>query len=578
MSVEAITSPEDLDVGVTERQAFGAVYRRPAKCDELAELVKAGTLRLPPHPDWTGDTTDWRADPYTDRNWQFQHHTLRWLNPLRWVALEGDAGAAQEWRRIVRSWGVANLPANKTSGNFAWKDMADGNRAIQIALGAPLIRPEDTWYIPLLRAHVEWLMDEKNIVLKNHALHQHAGLVVAAAALRDQRALKTAHDRLSKQFQGTFDAQGANDEGAVGYHEMNLKWWSQTWARIEAEGLTIPEFAAARLDAGGTALAQLAMPNGRLPQIGDTKRSPLSKDLGAHVDFVATQGKIGTAPTETAVAYERGYVVSRSGWGENRPLAQESHMILRFGDDVLSHSHQDRGSVHLYTRGRPWLVDSGYYSYQTGDPTRNHFLSREAHNLPLLPDFAHEDKARVELERFEATADFHDSVLLDRGYGEAELRRRVLYLVGADCWIIWDETSKPMRMIQNWQVDLGVSARRNDRGFELRSRDQSVTMAWLGHLPTLRRHAAVEGDLRGWIATKWKTLEPASLITAETPANRQRSVVLIAPSTPQEIAIARSYVTVKGLLTAVITRGSRVWDLMVDGDNVTLTELHRDWG
>src|SRR5699024_8080019 len=142
--------------------------------------------------------------------------------------------------------------------------------------------------------------------------------------------------------------------------------------------------------------------------------------------------------------------------------------------------------------------------------------------------------------------EFHDTVLLDRGYREAELRRRALYLVGPDCWIIWDETAKPMRIFQNWQVDLGVTARRNDRGFELRSRDQSVTMAWLGHLPTLRRHAATEGDLRGWIATKWKTLEPASLITAETPSNRQRSVVIVAPYAPTEYYVGCAYVNVLG--------------------------------
>src|SRR5699024_5265770 len=63
-AVEAVTSPEDLDVGDSERQAIGAVYRRPTKCEELAELVKVGTLRLPPHSDWTGDTTDWQADPH----------------------------------------------------------------------------------------------------------------------------------------------------------------------------------------------------------------------------------------------------------------------------------------------------------------------------------------------------------------------------------------------------------------------------------------------------------------------------------------------------------------------------------
>src|SRR5699024_9772656 len=124
---------------------------------------------------------------------------------------------------------------------------------------------------------------------------------------------------------------------------------------------------------GRTALAQLAMPNGRLPQIGDTKRGPLAKDLGDQVDFVRTQGEAGTAPTETAVAYDRGYVVSRSGWGERRPLAQESHMLVRFGDDLLSHSHQDRGSVHLYSRGMPWLVFSGCVCFQTRYSTVDRF-------------------------------------------------------------------------------------------------------------------------------------------------------------------------------------------------------------
>lgn len=578
MPDQIANSPEELDVGVTSRQAFGAVYSRPVKTSELTKLVLGGTLRLPPHPDWTGDVTDWAADPFTDRNWQFQHHTLRWLNPLRWAALEGHEEAAAEWRRVAESWFEMNLPPKKAPGLFAWKDMADGNRAIQLALGAPLVRPEDDWYISLLQAHIDWLMDEKNIVLKNHALHQHAGLVVAAAALRDRRALKTAYDRMARQFRSTFDAQGANDEGAVGYHEMNLKWWGQAWARIEAEGLEIPKFAAERLNAGGTALAHMVMPNGRLPQIGDTKRTPVSRGLSPHVEFLATQGERGSAPPETAVAFQRGYVVSRSGWGEKRAIDQESHMILRFGHDVLSHSHHDRGSLHLYSRGRPWLVDSGFYSYQTGDATRNHYLSREAHNLPSLPGFPHDDKAVVDLVRFTATDEAHDAEIVDRGYEGVDLRRRVLYLPGPDCWIVWDESSKPLPILQNWHADLGVTVRRHDRGFELKSRDQSMTMTWIGQLPTLARHVASDGDLRGWIATKWKTLEPGTLITAESARNRGRNVVIIAPSAPKEFSLVRSYITVKGVLSAVLMRGPKVWELQVDGGTVTLTEIERDWG
>lgn len=455
--------------------------------------------------------------------------------------------------------------------------MADGNRAIQLSLGAPLVKPEDDWYVPLLRAHVDWLMDDKNIVRKNHALHQHAGLVVAAAVLKDRRALGKARDRMVRQFESTFDSQGANDEGSVGYHEMNLKWWAQAWLRIEAEGLEVPVLVAERLNKGRTTLAQLVMPNGRLPQIGDTKRTPVSRGLGPHVDFVATHGKEGVAPLETAVAYERGYVVSRSGWGDSRPAAEETHILLRHGVDVQAHSHQDRGSMHLYSRGRPWLVDSGFYSYQTGDFTRNHFLSREAHNIASLPDLIHDDKAPVDLERFTANADLHDSMLLDRGYAGVQLRRRVLYLPGPDCCIVWDESSRPMPIRQSWHVDLGVSATRHDRGFELRSLDRTLTMVWLGQVPSLSRQIAEKGDLSGWIATKWKTLEPATLLTAESGRNRSRNIVIIAPSTPREFSVVRSYVTVGGLLTATLMRGPNVWMLQVDGENVSIEPLERNW-
>ncbi len=577
MSARGVANVAELDLGVAERQAFGTVYGKPAKHELLAKLVKGGTLRLPPHPNWTGDTTDWTADPYGDRNWQFQHHTLRWLNPLRWAALEGDDEAATEWRRVARSWAEANIPAKRARGVFAWKDMADGNRAIQLSLGAPLIRPEDDWYISSIRYHVEWLMDEDHIVQKNHALHQHSGLVVAAALLRDETALDIAHARMVAQFGSTFDSQGANDEGATGYHEMNLKWWSQAWERVKVEGLEIPATVEAQLAAGRAALAQLVLPDGTLSQIGDTKRVPVSRGLGPEVEYVATQGAEGTPPRETAVAFDRGYVVSRSGWGTDRPLADESHMIVRFGHDVLSHSHQDRGSVHLYTRGRPWLTDSGFFSYQTGDSTRTYFLSPEAHNVARLPDHAHSLRAEVELERFEATADAHDVLLRDHGYQDVEMRRRILYLTGPDCWIVWDEVSEPSRIEQNWIVDIAVRMRRHDRGFELLAEGQSMMMIWLGNVPAFSRHVAKEGDPHGWIATKWKTLEPATALTARTSHNRQRCVVLIAPSAPQELAVARSYITTAGRLTMVVTRGSRVWEVAVDEAELSIAELERDW-
>lgn len=577
MTSRAVTSPSDLDHGVSARQAFGVAYRRPPELEARTRRVLAGTLRLPPHPAWKGDFTDWRADPFGDRNWRFQHHTLRWLNPLRWSALEGDEAARREWVRVVHSWHKENLPARRRSGEFAWKDMADGNRAIELSLGAPLVPDSDTWFVNLLRAHVDWLLNERNIGVKNHALHQHVGLLVAAATLRDNQAIDVAFERICKQFTSTFDSEGGNDEGSVGYHELNLRWWTHAWARLEAEGREIPDFAVRRIDAGREAFAHMLLPNGQLPQIGDTKRGAAEGGLGPYVDYVVTGGSSGTPPADNAVAYTRGYAISRSGWGRTRDLAEESHLLLRHGADLEAHSHQDRGSLHLYTRGRSWLTDSGFHSYQIKDPIREHLGSRAAHNVAFLPGVAHDDSAPVKLERFTVTPGYHDFVVTDKGYEDNVVKRRVIYLAEPECWIVQDEAEQTSSIVQHWHVDVGITAARYERGFDLRSGNTSVSMTWLGRLPKLSRHVAHGDDLRGWIGTNWKTLEPGTLIRAESGTGLRPLVVLIAPSSPQEIAIVRSYINTKGDIAATLMRGPRVWELRLSASHVSISEINRSW-
>lgn len=249
----------ELDLAAADRQAFGPGYDRPEDLEDNCELIRDGVLRLPPHPEWVGNLTDWKADPFNDRNWKFQHHTLRWINPLRWAALDGDATARDLWVKITHSWVEENIPAEKSPSPFSWKDMADGNRAIQLSLGARLIGAEDhVWYLPALRYHRDWLLNENHIVGKNHGLHQHAGLLVVGAVLGDRQAMSVAHARMVDQFKATFDPQGGNDEGSTAYHQMNLRWWTQSWKRADLEGMRVPETVSHRRAAAGLALAHMA--------------------------------------------------------------------------------------------------------------------------------------------------------------------------------------------------------------------------------------------------------------------------------------------------------------------------------
>lgn len=555
-----------LDLGVAQRHAFGKSYERPTDLESRLIEYRDGVLSLPPHPNWVGDFTDWTANPFSDRNWQFQHHTLRWTNVLRWAALEGDGRARDEWVRVAQSWFDANVPTERSESPFAWMDMADGNRAVQLALGAPLVSEGAEWFIELLDAHRAWLMDDEHIVGGNHGLHQNAGLLVVGACLRDAKAMERARDRLASAFLKAFDEQGCNEEGSAAYHQLNIRWWRGAWERVAAEGLVVPVAVGARLEAAQLVLAHLTQPDGQLPQIGDSARTRVGAGISDVTDFVASRGTKGEHPGATTLVLDGGYAVSRSGWGEVRAARDESHALIRHGRYVRAHGHHDSGSVHIYA-GRRWLVDPGFHSYQFKDRTRNHLSSREAHNVPVLKGLTREVAASFELARWTSTNCADDFHLIDRGYADARLERRVTYLKGPDCWIVWDRALAeiPVTLEQHWQTDVGVVTRQRDRGFRLSDGSRSLSMTWLSGESRRRRHDAVDGDLTGWIGTRWKTLEKGTHITASTTGVKPQLVTLIGAHSPAALGVVDSYVTGGEKLTLTLLRGGDSWTAVVGG-------------
>ena len=78
-----------LDYSVSARQAFGSSVPQAA-----VEKLLAGKLVMSPHPEWELPARiDWSADPFKDVNWRSQFHMLRWLDPLRRAAAQGDEAA-----------------------------------------------------------------------------------------------------------------------------------------------------------------------------------------------------------------------------------------------------------------------------------------------------------------------------------------------------------------------------------------------------------------------------------------------------------------------------------------------------
>src|SRR5699024_7659206 len=109
----------------------------------------------------------------------------------------------------------------------------------------------------------------------------------------------------------------------------------------------------------------------------------------------------------------------------------------------------------------------GFHSYNSSAPVNRYLKSRESHNVASIMSFKHNDDAPVELVAHEINAQYHDFTLIDRGYEDIDLTRRVLYLIDPDCWIVSDQavTDARVQLSQSWTVEPGVIPRVRDNGF-----------------------------------------------------------------------------------------------------------------
>ncbi len=83
-------------------------------------------------------------------------------------------------------------------------------------------------------------------------------------------------------------------------------------------------------------------------------------------------------------AADTGNIYFRSGWTE------DSHFTyLKCGSLGSSHGHADLTHISLYYNGRPFLIDSGRYSYREKEPLRVLLKSAQAHNVCVVDDDSH---------------------------------------------------------------------------------------------------------------------------------------------------------------------------------------------
>jgi Heparinase II/III-like protein len=552
-----------------DARACGAMESFPAG---TANQIMAGSLTISPFPTAVIDPgrdgdINWSMDPYDNPTWVLDFQWGLWIEALIEAYLKGGPHADAYRDRaeaILKSW-IAGVP------------IADKNPLTAICSAQAF--PGQAWIhdqIPVLldyyAAHWQGAY--------NHGLSQDLELLQAGCAYpasewggkplrwRDEARQQMIESFEPNQYGPAIDSQGAVNEQATGYENLDLGLWTDAENDLAACGLSLPGTITSRIALIPTFLAMATMPNGRLVQIGDTYDITPRDRAGTPLQYAATEGKAGTPPKQRIAVYAAGYVFGRSGWGTSRTFGQQSFYSLRFGPGTEIHGHDDHMGLTYYARGRNLIVNSGHYGYQQ-TPYRAYLLSPEAASVLVMPGVPFNPSAPTALtsRRITATGQFYE--FADTAFGGLPRYRSVYVSQDPDFILVFDRASGASSYQQLWHLDpaltvktvTGSSAIATAPGTQLEIRRIPLP----GQVIPAGSTQVVRGQVdpyQGWVSRASTQMTPASVVVMNQAGPSAAILTLIAPTAPGAV------------VTAATTRGpGSTYRLRVDiaGRQLTFT-------
>ncbi|WP_367109027.1 heparinase II/III-family protein [uncultured Psychrobacter sp.] len=319
---------------------------------------------------------DWLSDPFSDRNWMYQLHAWRMLEPY---FNRGDIGDLNYISEIINDW--LNFEKRNDS-KWLWYDMSTGLRALKISLYLKMCYEKkvdhqisDLDY--LLHEHLRHLSNPKELNSGNHGLFQLHGLKSLTYILDsdakqayDTRDIKNyANKQMGKLITSQLGQYGVHTENSPDYHffthkriikMVNSPWWID----LDTTILNL-------LKLGEQAKPWLVFPNNKCVPIGDSHTGSAINKLPK------LEGWPHTKVNNYIGARVDGYAIVRSC--ESIPVEKSSFLFFQGSFNSHHHKHGDDLSFILQESGMDILIDSGKYGYQS-DKYRKYFLSTRAHN------------------------------------------------------------------------------------------------------------------------------------------------------------------------------------------------------
>lgn len=426
-----------------------------ATADNALKHVFAGHGAYPPHP--YGEDIDWVARPVVDIEWIAGLHRVPFWNDMALAYWHtGDEKYAEEWVYQLTDW-VKKVPRDikiRDNGN-PWTGINTGCRAYRLTslyqyfIDSPAFTPEFlVTFLNCCHDQADHLMG-KYTAKSNWALMEAEGMAFIAVLFpefKDAEKWKTeAVRRFNTEIDNQVNPDGHQHELAIGYHIGCIEWFGRTLDLFHMNGMedAFPDSYRTKIEKMCEVPMKLAMPDGAYTQFGDSSKGSRGanreklKQWARRYDrpdflYVATGGKQGEKPTETAFAYkDSGLYSMRSGWNEDAVC-----LILKCGRDGKSHCQPDNGTFELYAGGRHLMPDSGFYIYNAERDKRMWFRQTKVHQTLTLDgkNTAYAPKLLL----WQPGKDLDVLVVENAGYPDLT-HRRAVFFVDKEYFVIVDE-------------------------------------------------------------------------------------------------------------------------------------------
>lgn len=327
---------------------------------------------------------DWGADPFDDRNWMFQLHSLRMLDPfIRRFSME-DVDFIQ--RVFEDLWSYEILSNSK----WVWYDMAVGLRAMRIA--AYIVQLVGYGHSlnglgleGFISKHVRHLTNPGELSRDNHGVFQMDGLMALCWAIKElpgvdlDAARAYASNSMVELLAGQLHADGFHTEDSPEYHLFIVKLIDRVIRRPWWEN-SLPDEVSGRLKKAVAVGEWIKDPLGYTPAVGDSFRVRGKSGGGEQLDVIP---HAVSASGRLHLAVIGGYGIVRT---VSKVLLADSAFLFFQGSFYSdAHKHADCLSFVWQEAGSEILIDGGKYGYQR-DRWRDFFLSGRAHNTLTVDD------------------------------------------------------------------------------------------------------------------------------------------------------------------------------------------------